>query len=194
MRYLATANVFSYLSRRNATLEQQVGQSSGAMTGVELAVSWNMLGATARMFGGSFSADVGDEAVGEVSRADVDLRAGPKIIAGQIGYGIRSFTGAFGTRRWSFVRVGARSAVSLGETGLRASLAAATYLGVSSSHDTGGGSGGEAETRLTYQFPSWPLYAALGYRIERFTVEDTVYTRPEETSGVLIAVGVRLTF
>jgi hypothetical protein len=36
------------------------------------------------------------------------------------------------------------------------------------------------------------VYVALGYRIERFTVEDPLEQRPEELSGILLAVGVRL--
>ena len=71
-------SVLSYLSRRAATLEQQVGRSSGTMTGLELAAGWRLISATARVSGGSFSADAGEEAVGEVSRAEIDLNAGPR--------------------------------------------------------------------------------------------------------------------
>jgi len=37
-----------------------------------------------------------------------------------------------------------------------------------------------------------PLYVALGYRFEHFTVDDATGTRQEEMSGLILVAGVRL--
>ncbi len=184
--------VMGYFSQRSTTLDESAGSGSGTLAGIELAARSKFVGASARLFGGSFSAEVGDEAVGDIGRMDLSVLAGPSYISGELGYALRSFTGAFGTRRWSFVRLGGQSTLPLGTTGLHASVSAAVYLGVSASHNTGNGSGRDLETRLTYTASSLPLYAALGYRFERFTVDDATDTRPDEMSGVMLVVGVRL--
>ena len=184
--------VMGYFSERSTTLDGDAGRGSGTLAGVELAARSKFVGASARLFGGSFSAEVGDEAVGDIGRIDLSVLAGPSYISGELGYALRSFTGAFGTRRWSFVRLGGQSTLPLGSTGLHASVSAAVYLGVSASHNTGNGSGRDLETRLTYTASSLPLYAALGYRFERFTADDATDTRPEEMSGVVLVVGARL--
>ena len=105
--------VTGYFSHRSATLEGEAGRGSGTMAGVELTARSKFVGGSARLFGGSFSADIGEEAVGDIGRADLGVIAGPTYIAAELGYSLRSFTGAFGTRRWSFVRLGGRSALSL---------------------------------------------------------------------------------
>lgn len=68
----------------------------------------------------------------------------------------------------------------------------AYYSPLSGGDGTGRGSGREAETRLVFLPARLPLYLALGYRHERFTVSSTLDTRPEEVSGVVLAMGVRL--
>ena len=184
--------VTGYFSRRSAMLEGQAGRGSGTMAGIELAARSKFVGGSARLFGGSFSADVGDEAVGDIGRVDLSVLAGPSYIAAKLGYALRTFTGAFGTRRWSFVRLGGQTVVPLGATGLDASVSAAVYLGVAGSHDTGKGSGRDLETRLTYTSSSLPLYVALGYRFERFVADDAGGARPEEMTGLVVVAGVRL--
>ncbi len=184
--------VTGYFSHRSAMLEGQAGRGSGTMAGIELAARSKFVGGSARLFGGSFSADLGDEAVGDIGRADLSVLAGPTYVAAKLGYAQRTFTGAFGTRRWSFVRLGGQTVVPLGATGLDASVSAAVYLGVTGSHDTGKGSGRDLETRLTYTSSSLPLYVALGYRFERFIADDAGEARPEEMTGLVVVAGVRL--
>jgi hypothetical protein len=181
-----------HLTQRNALFDGRLGRGSGSLVGAEAAVRTRLYGAGIRFFGGGVSADSGSEAVGDIGRGDIEGTLGPRSVSAQVGYALRSFTGAFGTRRWSFVRLGISSALPLGTTGLVASASASVYLGVSGSYDSGGGGGREAETRLTYTPHAIPVYVALGYRIERFTVEDPLEQRPEELSGILLAVGVRL--
>jgi len=184
--------VTGYFSQRSAVLEGVAGRGSGTLAGIELAVRSKFMGGSARLFGGAFAADIGDEAVGEIGRADLSVVAGPTYVAAELGYALRTFTGAFGTRRWSFVRLGGQTVLPLGTTGISASVAAAVYLGVSGSHDTGKGSGRDLETRVSYTSSLIPLYVALGYRIERFIADDASETRPEEMSGLVLVAGVRV--
>jgi hypothetical protein len=184
--------VTGYLSQRSAVLQGEAGRGSGTLAGIELSARSRLVGGSVRLFGGSFSADVGDAAVGDIGRADISVVAGPESVAAELGYALRTFTGAFGTRRWSFVRLGGQAVLPLGSTGLDASVSAAVYLGVSGSHDTGKGSGRDLETRLTYTATVIPLYFGLGYRLERFIAADASESRPEEMSGVVVVAGVRL--
>jgi hypothetical protein len=186
------AGFIGQLSHRNAELEQQLGTGSGTLIGFEGQARWRMIGGWVRGFGGRFSADSSTEAAGTIRRLDLNVTAGPTVLAADVGYALRSYSGAFGTRRWSFVRVGGHSNLPLGATDLRASVLAAIYVGVSGSDDSGGGSGGEAETRLTYAPDRLPLYASLGYRFERFTVSDESEIRAEELSGIVFTIGVLL--
>jgi hypothetical protein len=75
---------------------------------------------------------------------------------------------------------------------LQASALAAVYIGMRGSDGAGGGSGREVETRLAYAPERLPLYGALGYRFEQFTVDDATETRAEEISGVVAILGIRL--
>ncbi len=184
------AGVLGYVSRRNATFEGQVGKGSGTMAGVEIHVRSRLVGAAARFFGGGFRADSGFEALGEIDSGDLQMFVGPNVIAGELGYALRSYTGAFGTRRWSFIRLGAHSSIPIGASGLVAMIGATVYTGVSGPSSSG--SGKEFSTRLSYSLPQAPFYLAIGYRFEQFTVEDSADVRPEEVSGILIAAGVRI--
>jgi len=190
----ATVGAVGLLSRRNATFLGEVGQGSGTSAGVEVDVRARYGGLWARMARASFSADSGLQAVGDIGRVDAGVVVGPAFLAGEVGYGWRSFTGAVGTRRWSFARLGVRSTLPLGNSGFYASLSVARYLGVSGSGDDARGSGHEAETRLTFAPSQRPFYVALGYRLEQFTVTDPNEERPEETGGIMLAGGIRLHF
>jgi hypothetical protein len=152
------------------------------------------VGLTGRLVGGAFSADSVNEAAGHVYAGDVRLIAGPRFLAADFGYARRAFSGAFGDRSWPFVRLGLRSTVAIGASNLSAQLLIAYYTGLGGDDVEGRASGREAETRLLYK-PRWlPIYAALGYRHERFTVLSAADTRPEEVSGIVMAAGVRLLF
>ena len=184
--------VLGYFSERSATFEGDAGLGSGTLGGVEISGRSRFVGGYARLFKGSFSASIGDEAIGDIGRADVGIVAGPSVIAAELGYAVRTYSGAFGSRRWSFVRLGGQSTQSLGSTGLHASVAVAFYLGVNESQHLGSGSGRDLETRLTFTPASLPLYAALGYRFERFTADYGTDSRPEEISGLVMVVGARV--
>ena len=92
------------LSRRAAMFEGAVGTGSGIMPGGEFLLRLRYLGLKGRLFGGAFSADSGNEAVGRVRISDVRLLAGPRFLAAEVGYGRRAFSGALGDRSWPFAR------------------------------------------------------------------------------------------
>ncbi len=179
-----------YLSERNAALAGQVGVGSGTLAGGELTARAGLFGGRIRFFGGTFTADSGREAEGEIHEGDVEVYAGPRVLSASVGYGLRSFTGGFATRRWSFVRLGGRSSVPIGATGLSANVSAFLYAGVTGAESTG--SGHELETRLTYATSRMPVFFSIGYRFEQFTVDDPLDSRPEEVGSILFAAGVRL--
>lgn len=187
----ARMGVVGLVSRRHAVFDDAVGTASGTLAGGELIVRLPWAGVLARLFGGSFAADSGTQAVGDVHNSDLRLLLGPPVVSGDIGYGRRSFAGAIAPRRWSFVRLGARSALPLGGSGLEGQLGVAFYVGVDGG-SVGGGSGREVESRLTYTPARVPLYVGVGYRYEHFTVRDPAVDRPEEISGLLFTAGVRL--
>lgn len=180
------------LSHRAAMFEGNVGTASGIMPGGELLVRLRYGGLAARLFGGAFSADSGSEAVGRVSAADVQLLVGPRFLTADIGYGRRAFSGAFGDRSWPFARFGLRSTLAIGASGLSAEFSLAVYAGLGGGDGAGKGSGREAETHLVFTPARMPLYVGLGYRHERFTVSSPVDIRPEEVTGIVLAVGMRL--
>jgi hypothetical protein len=182
----------AYGTKRNATLEDVVGRASGLMTGGEISLDTRLARAAARLIGGSFAADSGVEASGGVAMGDARLNVGPRAISGEVGYSVRALSGNYGTRRWTFYRVGIRSTLPLGASGFHASASAAFYLNVRGSGVPGTGSGKEAETRLTYIVPKLPIFLMVGYRLEGFTVNAARNTRPEELSGLLLGGGVRL--
>jgi hypothetical protein len=190
-RYLAVdVAAVGYLSERNAALGGQVGIGSGTLAGGELNARMGLFGGRIRFFGGTFTADSGLEAEGEIHEGDVELYAGPRVFSPSVGYGLRSFTGGFATRRWSFVRLGGRSSVPIGATGLSANISAFLYAGVTGAESTG--SGHELETRLTYATSRMPVLFSIGYRFEQFTVDDPLDSRPEEVGSIVFAAGVRL--
>ena len=218
--------VLALFSRRNAKWAGRIGAGSGVHPGVEVSVwiprVWgtepdetaeSVLGITSiglygRLLGGGFSADStaelpGNEALGEINNADVELYVGRPVLHARAGYGIRSFTGALGTSRWSFLRLGARSSFSLGTGGeFEVTLGVAFYVGVGGDS---GGSGREGETRLTFvpqcgagtSLTSWVCRRITGiaaYRFEQFTVHAPATIggdRPEEVSTVIVGIGIR---
>lgn len=188
----ARLGVVGLVSTRHAVFDDAVGTASGTLAGGELLVRMRWVGVSARLFGGSFAADSGTAAVGDVHNGDLRLLVGPPALSGDIGYGRRSFAGAIGPRAWSFVRLGARSVIAIGGTGLDGELRVAYYVGVDGGSSGGGGSGREVETRLTYGPPRLPLYLGVGYRFEAFTVQDPAAERPEEVGGLLFTAGVRV--
>lgn len=185
------AGGMTVLSHRAAMFEGSVGTGSGTMAGVELLARRRYVGLQARLFGGTFAADSGSEASGRISVGDVRLIAGPRFLSAELGYGRRAFSGAFGSRSWPVTRVGLRSSLTIGGSGLSTELSVTYSLALGGGDGTGQAKGREAETRLIY-LPSWlPAYVGLGYRHERFTV-SAMDTRPEEVSGIVLFAGVRL--
>jgi len=181
----------SMFAHRSAQFEGAVGTGSGTMPGGEFLLRLRYLGLAGRLFGGAFAADSGIEAVGRIHAGDVRLIAGPRFIAADIGYARRAFSGAFGDRSWPFARIGLRSTLAIGASGLSAQFLVAYYAGLAGDDQRGRDSGREAETRLVYTPARLPIYAALGYRHERFTVASSQDVRPEVMGGIVVAAGVR---
>jgi hypothetical protein len=186
------AGAVAAVSRRNAAFNGGVGTGSGTMMGIDLVARTKWVGLEIRTLGGEFTADSGTSAAGTVANGDIRLALGPKVIAAEVGYGRRGFTGAVSTVTWSFVRVGARASMPIGGSGFTAGVVLAIYTGVARTDGGGSGSGTEIETSLTYQPPRLPGYLLLGYRREAFTAEGTGTTYPEEIGALLVGGGVRL--
>ena len=138
------------------------------------------------------------EATGQIDYFHADVLLGPPVVRARVGYGRRAFSGAFATRQWSFMRVGASSSFPLGVPGLGFALYGAIYVNVDGSVANTEGSGREAEARLDY-LPKglvWkvPLYLSVAYRYEQFTARADPLVggnRPERTRNLIIAGGVR---
>lgn len=189
----ARLGVVGTLAKRNAAFAGSVGTASGTLTGIDLFARRGFVGASLRLFGGTFSADSGTSAAGKVANGDLRISVGRPTISGVLGYGRRGFTGGLGTISWSFIQLGLRSNVPLGSTGLEASFAVSLYGGVKNIGGSGKGSGKEAITALTYLPPKGPFFITLGYRIEQFTASGGSGDRPEEVSGITFGGGFRLT-
>ena len=177
------AGVVVSLARRGATFDGGAGNGGGTLLGGEVRARFGLVAGAVRVGGGGFSPDSGLAAGGDIHRADIDLLVGPPVVHARLGYGRRVFTGAFGTRPWSSIRLGLASEVPLGSSGLRGSMTVGFNLGLGE----GNGGGREVETRLTYSPPRIPLWFAVGYGVERFTADG----QPETVAGVVLASGVR---
>jgi hypothetical protein len=105
-------------------------------------------------------------------------------------YGQRSMFGTDSTVLFS--RVGARSIIQIGGTGVSISLAGSKYLVGDFSHSRTGTTpkpdGWEGETGLFYTAPTIPLFAQLGYRADYFKFHG----RAEHMTGVVIGAGIWL--
>jgi hypothetical protein len=186
----ARAGGIGLLSHRSARFAGAVGTGSGTLMGVEVSLRHRYLGLAGHTFGGDFAPDSGLAAAGTIHSTSVRLQLGPRVAAAEIGYGNRAFSGSFATRHWGYLHLGARATLPIGATGLSAELGLALYAGLSGGAD-GGTSGRQADTRLVYAPARLPLYVAIGYRAERFTVRDPSDARPEAVNDFLFAVGAR---
>ncbi len=172
------------LSQRGATFAGSSGNGSATLLSGELRARFGLFAGAVRVGGGEFAPDSGVAAGGDIHRADIDLMIGPAALHARVGYGRRAFTGAFGTRPWSSIRLGAASEIPLGSSGLRAGVTVGVNLGLGE----GNGGGREIETHLIYSPPRIPLWFAVGYGMERFTADG----RPETVAGLLFGSGIRV--
>ena len=184
-------------SSRRATLATFTGEGSGTQTGGVISVQWrDYVAVVGRVFGGTFTPDSGTSAIGEVNNGNVDFVAGHPLLSARVGYGRRTFAGAFGRSSWNFARLGARSTIPLGPEGLTISLSGTIYVDVTGVDEAGDGSGREAEAHLIYPPPQVPLfYFNLGYRYEQFATDIPPPfggSRPEEIGGIVVGAGLRL--
>lgn len=186
-----SAGPIAYLSRRAAVFDDAVGKGRATMGGAELTFRRSRLGIVARVSGARFTGDSGSGGTGRISQGVLGLLVGPETASLDVGYGRRALSGALAGRTWSFIRVGAKSELPIGGSGLAAQLALGWYLGFSGSGDFTRGSGGDVETRLSFALPRVPIALVLGYRLERLKIEAGGEQRPEEVSAVLIGGVVR---
>lgn len=178
------------LSHRSARFEGVVGTGSGTLMGLEVLLRHRYLGLAAQTFAGAFAADSGFAAIGDIRSTSVRLLLGPRVIAADVGYGNRAFSGSFATRHWSYLRIGARSTLPIGATDLSAEVGFAVYAGLNGVTD-GRAGGRQADTRLIYAPARFPLYVAIGYLAERFNVPDQSDIL-EEVNGLLLTAGARI--
>ena len=181
------------LGERNYAFGTAVTATTGMMTGAEIIARWRYVGLGVRVFSGAF----GDSLAGtkfKVVNGDVSLLAGPREFSAEAGYAKRALLSTTADQVFTFLRIGARSTLSVGSTGLSVTLGYWQYLpqGDNTLRVT---SGREAESGLSYDFATMPLYLTVGYRTELFEISSNPLsgapTTPEEVRGIRVALGLR---
>jgi hypothetical protein len=180
----------SVLAKRNEAFGTAVGSGTATMTGLELSARAGSFRLSGRVLHGTFT-DSGAAAGTEVTSAEANLGLGGRVFSVEAGYGRRAFSAQLGSQVYSYARIGARSVIDLGSTGLAVSIAGAGYLDLKS---VPGATikGAEGETALVWTPSRIPVYASLGYRFEQFTVGTDLGDRPDEISGITVGAGLRL--
>jgi hypothetical protein len=181
----------SVLAKRNEAFGTVVGSGTATMTGLELTARAGWFRLSGRIINGTFGADSGGTPSTQVTSAEAGVGLGARVFSVEAGYGRRAFTAQLGTQVYAYGRIGARSVIDLGSTGLAVTIAGADYLDLKS---VPGATikGAEGETALVWTPSRIPVYASVGYRFEQFTVGTDAGDRPDEISGLTVGAGLRL--
>ncbi|MDX2184662.1 MAG: hypothetical protein SFW08_11840 [Gemmatimonadaceae bacterium] len=172
---------------RNSAVGTGIAELSGGGSTVEVLARARYVGVHVRVFG----ADLSDG----ISFANGDVRAvlGPQALSAELGITRRAVAGPLGTNQLSYIRVGGRSTVPLGSSGLRAMVGVWSLQGSGLPGWVRSSRGVEGETALLYQLPRLPIFAQVGYRRERFDVSIFPNGEAPEEAGVM-NFGVGLSF
>ena len=178
-------------SYRSSTLDEQPLSERGP--GFDAEVNVRPLAQLPAEFRFRLSARQLSSTTGSVdpASATLDVLLGPDLLKVGAGRGRRSLSGAFGSRRWSYWRLGGEITLPLEIPRLAVDVGASLYLDVTADDDGSGGRGREAELRVSYGMSGW-LDLSLGYRFEEFSAEsdgEVLTTRPERTATVMLAIG-----
>lgn len=172
---------------RNSAVGAATSELSGSGSTVEVLARGRYVGVHVRVFG----ADLADG----IALANADLRGvfGPQAFSVEVGLTRRAIAGPFGTSQFSYARIGGRSTIPLGSSGLRAMLGVWSLQGAALPSWVRSTRGFEGETGLLYQLPRLPVFAQIGYRRERFDVSISPSGEAPEEAGVL-NLGMGLSF
>lgn len=187
--------VMALSARQNVVGPSGFSHSSGTLTGAELLVRGDGPGLYVRYLTGTIGESSFRGPSGALRMVDARVMVGTAAFSGEFGFALRARAGSFAKPRDELVRVGARSSIWLGPSGLSLSLSGAA-LGRGDTVERSrkwGLVGWEAMSALIYQAPrNLPLYAMLGYRYERIRTESNIPpVGHEELSSIVIGVGVR---
>lgn len=175
-------------TNRSATVTQQVGTGTAVTAGADVLIRYRIVGVHASFVTGSFSADSGTEAVGDLQHFAVDGQLGIPEISILAGYGSRRLKGGFSTRTWNYIRAGGSSEIEIGTSNVFVGAQVAAYVNAREDNGATTAKGLEVQTRVCYRVSGSPLVVGAGYRFESLEVEGTDI-RPEETRAVYVVAG-----
>ena len=181
-------------SHRNVTQTSGSASSTESLAGLDLLLRSSNAGLMVRAYQGTFGDATGQLATGDLLYADARLLLGSRPFAVQLGYGRRAESESFGENFSQFAIGGAMTTIRIGASGLTVSLGAAAFVEIDSDKDKVVQLfGGEIESQAQYALPRGiPAYLMIGFRFNRFTLEEGGGDRHEELSGLLIGGGLRL--
>jgi hypothetical protein len=108
------------------------------------------------------------------------------------GYGRRARGTSLTENFVGYGRAGAGTAIGLGSSGIMLEVAGGALFGARSNLSDIASVGREGEVSVFYQLPrGLPLFAQLGYRYQWFKNRDRAGTSSEETSALVLGVGLR---
>jgi hypothetical protein len=182
-------------SRQNVVGPNGLIHNSGTLTGAEVLARTSGLGLYARYLTGSIGENSFRGPNGGLRMAEARVMIGAPVFSVEGGFALRARSTSLGKPRDELARVGARSSIWLGPSGLSLSLAGSA-LGrgdKEGDHTKWGVVGWEAVTAILYQAPrGLPFYATLGYRYERIRSEaGTPPIQREELSSIVFGIGIR---
>lgn len=164
---------------RNSAVGTSTAELSGGGSTVEVLARARYVGVHVRVFGADLAQGIA------FANGDVRAVLGPQALSAELGITRRAVSGPLGTNQLSYIRVGGRSTLPLGSSGLRAMVGVWSLQGSSLPARVRSSAGVEGETALLYQLPRLPVFAQLGYRRERFDVSLAPAGEAPEEAGVL---------
>lgn len=167
---------------RAASFAGATGTGQGVQTGVEVWWRREWWAVSAQAIGAEFTGT--NAASGGVATGDIRATIGSRTFGVDVGAARRALTGAFGTVTTDAGRLGLRTELPLGGTGLSVGAALGTLVGASNA------SGDDAESWIRYAPSSRARWTVrVGYRGESAAIGAA---RRERWQGLVVAGSVRL--
>ncbi|MGH7561194.1 MAG: hypothetical protein ACRENB_09240, partial [Gemmatimonadales bacterium] len=184
------ANAAVLSTERTVFASGLVDRSRGTMTGFEFLARGEPLGIQLRLLRGAFD---GSLSGGDLRQAEATLLVGAPEFHVAAGYGRRARGSSLTSGFLGYGRVGAKSILTLGSSGVAVELSAVALLSpVGETEKTLTSVGREGEVALIYQLPrGLPLHTTLGYRYQWFKNQGRAGSSREESSSLVLGVGLR---
>jgi hypothetical protein len=165
-------------------------QSRGTLTAFEFLALGDGAGIGLRLYRGDFG---GSLAGGDIRQAEASFLIGSPVFSFTAAYGRRARGTSLTSDFLGYGRAGLRSMLTLGASGFAVELAGAgLFSSVGQPEKAITSVGREGQVGLIYQLPRGiPLYGTLGYRYLWFKNHDRAGLTREETSSLILGVGVR---